>query len=85
LSYAIYNMSLVLNCPLFVLGGGVGIHPALCSTAQSMLERLYMRSQPQLALSALGTDAQLMGAIRMALDIAGSRSALITAHGAGKE
>ena len=29
LAYAIYNMSLVLNCPLFVLGGSVGLHPAL--------------------------------------------------------
>jgi glucokinase len=72
LAYAIYNMTLVLNCPLFVLGGGVGMHPALCSETQKMLEKLNMRTQPELAHSALGTDAQLMGALRLALDTAGS-------------
>ena len=29
LAYAIYNMSLILNSRLFVLGGSVGVHPAL--------------------------------------------------------
>lgn len=76
LSRAIYNMTLVLNCPLFVLGGGVGIHPALCSAAQAMLEQLNMRSRPLLMSSGLGADAQLMGAIRLALDTAVSRPAL---------
>jgi glucokinase len=85
LSHAIYNMALVLNCPLFVLGGGVGIHPALCSATKSMLEQLNMRSQPQLTRSALGSDAQLMGALRLALDTAGSRPALFGDQGAGKE
>jgi glucokinase len=71
LAYAIYNMTLVLNCPLFVLGGGVGMHPALCSETHKMLEKLNMRTQPKLARSALGTDAQLVGALRLALDTAG--------------
>jgi glucokinase len=84
LSHAIYNVTLVLNCPLFVLGGGVGIHPALRSETQSMLEQLNMRSQPQLALSALGTDAQLMGALCLALDTAGSRSIVFADQGTGK-
>ena len=74
LSYAIYNMTLVLDCPLFVLGGGVGMHQALCDATQNMLGQLNMRSQPQLTRSALGTDAQLMGALRLALDTVGSRS-----------
>lgn len=74
LSRAIYNITLVLNCPLFVLGGGVGIHPVLRSATQNMLDQLNIRSQPQLTCSALGTDAQLMGALRVALDLAGSRS-----------
>lgn len=72
LSYAIYNMNLVLNCPLFVLGGGVGMHPALCEATQLILQQLNMRGQPKLMLSALDADAQLMGALRMALDLAGS-------------
>ena len=74
LSRAIYNVTLVLNCPLFVLGGGVGVHPGLLKATQSMLDQLKMRSQPRLTLSDLGTDAQLMGALRLALDLAGSRS-----------
>jgi glucokinase len=83
LSYAIYNMTLVLDCPLFVLGGGVGMHQALCDETQNMLGQLNMRSQPQLTRSALGTDAQLMGALRLALDTVGSRSALFASEGIG--
>jgi glucokinase len=78
LSHAIYNMSLVVNCPLFVLGGGVGIHPALCDATQEMLQLRNMRGRPHLTRSALGVDAQLMGALRVALDTAASRPALIT-------
>jgi glucokinase len=70
LSHAIYNMSLVLNCPLFVLGGGVGLHPALCSATQNMLLQWAVRGRPQLIPSQLGPDAQLMGALRLALDTA---------------
>jgi glucokinase len=85
LSRAIYNVNLVLNCPLFVLGGGVGVHPALHHATQNMLEHLKMRNRPQLTLSTLGTDAQLMGALRLALDLAGSRSQLLAGTGAGKD
>jgi glucokinase len=70
LSYAIYNISLVLNCPLFVLGGGVGTHPVFFEATQKVLEKWSFRSQLQLSLSALGSDAQLLGAVRLALDIA---------------
>jgi glucokinase len=77
LSLAIYNMSLVLNCQLFVLGGGVGTHPALCSAAQNLLEKRNMRRQPQLMRSSLGADAQLAGALRLALDTAKSQTRLI--------
>jgi glucokinase len=76
LSHAIYNMTLVLNCPLFVLGGGVGLHPALCDATQMLLEKWKVRGRPQLTRSTLGADAQLMGALRLALDTAGSRPAL---------
>ncbi|WP_263356450.1 ROK family protein [Acidicapsa ligni] len=70
LANTIYNISLVLNCPLFVLGGGVGIHPALRDATQEILHKWGTRVQPQLLLSTLGADAQLMGAIRLALDTA---------------
>lgn len=70
LADAIYNVHLVLNCPLFVLGGGVGVHPALRNTTEEMLTRLNTRGQPQLTTSALGAGAQTMGALRQALDVA---------------
>jgi glucokinase len=70
LAQAIYNISLVLNCPLFVLGGGVGKHSALQEAAQNVLQQWHVRGQPQVIASALGADAQLMGAVRLALDMA---------------
>jgi glucokinase len=76
LSNAIFNINLILNFPLFVLGGGVGMHPALFSATENLLESLNMRGRPRLILSSLGADAQLMGAIRLALDTASSRPAL---------
>jgi glucokinase len=74
LSYAIYNISLILNCPLFVLGGGVGVHPALCDATKNILAQRSARVQPRLVRSSLGSDAQLTGAIRLALDTAASRA-----------
>jgi glucokinase len=81
LSHVIYNMNLVLDCPLFVLGGGVGIHPALRSSTENCLAQLNMRGQPQLTTSALGSGAQLMGALRQALDLAGFRPAYFADKG----
>ncbi|WP_241654375.1 ROK family protein [Granulicella sibirica] len=75
LAYAIYNMALILNCPLFVLGGGVGMHPALCARTRKILEARGTRAVPKLVISALGEEAQLIGAIRLAMDTA-------IAHGA---
>lgn len=68
LAHAIYNISLVLNCSLFVLGGGVGLHPALRDTVQSIVDQWNIRVRPRLVRSTLGTEAQLLGAIRAALD-----------------
>jgi glucokinase len=70
LAQAIYNISLVLNCPLFVLGGSVGTHPALCDATREILKQWEMRPVPRLSVSSLGADAQLQGAIRAALDSA---------------
>jgi len=68
LAQAIYNVSLILNCPLFVLGGTVGMHPALCDAAQKALDQWIAPVSPRLVRSALGTDAQLFGAVRAALE-----------------
>lgn len=70
LAYAINNITLILNTPLFVLGGRIGMHPALCNATRQMLEQRGARVQPRLMLSALGEDAQLTGAVRLALDTA---------------
>jgi glucokinase len=74
LAHAIYNISLVLNCSLFVLGGSVGLHPALHDEVQSIADKWNVRGRPQLVRSALGTEAQLLGAIRTALDTANAQA-----------
>jgi glucokinase len=69
LSYAIYNISLILNCPLFVLGGSVGMHTALSTATQAILSQRSDHVAPSLVHSELGADAQLVGAIYLALSI----------------
>jgi glucokinase len=73
LAYAIYNLAVVLNCPLFVLGGSVGMHPALWELTQEILAQRDKRVQPRLLRSMLGPDAQVNGAIHLAIETAGSR------------
>jgi glucokinase len=73
LAYAIYDLAIVLNCPLFVLGGTVGMHPALWSATREILAQRDKRAQPELLRSTLGPDAQLHGAIHLALETAVSR------------
>jgi glucokinase len=72
LAHAIYNISTVLNCSLFVLGGGVGMSGPLLAATQKALEPYTQPSRANLITSALGQDAQLIGAIRLALDKAES-------------
>ncbi len=73
LAYAIYDLAVVLNCPLFVLGGSVGMHPALWKWTQDLLVNRDTRVQPKLVRSTLGPDAQVNGAIHLALETARSR------------
>jgi glucokinase len=63
-------MGSVLNCPLFVLGGGVGLHPALLGEVKRLLVEWQIHSSVQITQSALGADAQLFGALRLAFDTA---------------
>ncbi len=76
LAYAVYNISLVLNCALFVLGGGVGMSAPLLDATRRVLEQYSAPARPKLIISSLGQDAQLMGAIRLALNKAESRIGL---------
>jgi len=70
LAYAVYNISLVLNSALFVLGGGIGVSIPLCEATKKILEKYKEPSSPKLVISSLGTDAQMIGAIRLALTTA---------------
>jgi glucokinase len=72
LAYAVYNISLVLNSSLFVLGGGVGVNIPLRDATERILQQYKEPSCPKVVVSNLGTDAQLMGAIRLALTTAGT-------------
>jgi glucokinase len=74
LAHAIYNISTVLNSSLFVLGGGVGMSGTLIAATQKILEPYTQPSRPKIVPSALGQDAQMMGAIRLALDLAAAPS-----------
>ena len=78
LAYAIYNIALILNSPLFVLGGSVGIHPALAAATRLVLDERGPRVQPRLTCSTLGADAQLIGAVFLALETAKRQVALAT-------
>jgi glucokinase len=66
LGCAIFNMTLILNTPLFILGGSVGLHSALRDRIQDVVNTHARRLHPRVILSSLGSDAQLMGAIRLA-------------------
>jgi len=78
LAYAIYNIWLVLNCDLFVLGGSVGLHPALRDAAHRILATRRIRVEPRVISSSLGPDAQLMGAIFLAIETAKTRFLVTT-------
>lgn len=76
LAYAIFNITLIINAPLFVLGGSVGLHPALRERTQAVIDMHARRLRPQLVASTLGSDAQLMGAVRLA-QLAAKKAGLV--------
>jgi glucokinase len=76
LGYAIYNISLILDPPLFLLGGTVGLHPAILAATRAVLAERGARLMPRVIPSALGADAQLVGAIFRAIETADRHSPL---------
>ncbi|HWC20003.1 MAG TPA: ROK family protein, partial [Terriglobales bacterium] len=72
LATAIANISLVLDTQLVVLGGGIGRHPALVEATRKALARNEF-ARPEVVASGLGSDAQLHGAIWLAIQIAEHR------------
>ncbi len=74
LADAVADISLLLNPELVILGGGIGSHPELCAAAQRLVAR-HEFAQPELRSSALGTRAQLFGAV--SLSIAATTASLV--------
>ena len=74
LADAVADISLLLNPELVVFGGGLGSHPELCAAAQRRMAR-HEFAQPELRSSALGTRAQLFGAV--SLSIAAATASLV--------
>jgi glucokinase len=68
LADAIADISLLLNPQMVILGGGVGSHPELCRLTRAAIERHELASRLILRSSALGTQAQLRGAINTSLE-----------------
>jgi glucokinase len=64
-------LSLILNCSLIVFGGALGVHPALLQATNARLEE-HDFAHPRLAITHLGANAQLRGAVRLALQSADS-------------
>ena len=62
-------MSLVLDTPLVVLGGGIGSHPVLVEATRIAIARNEF-ARPEVVASSLGQDAQLHGAVWLAIQTA---------------
>ena len=70
LAYAIYNTALILNCRLFILGGGAGAHPAFLAAVQQHVNARNPYAPITVQPSTLGPAAQLAGAVHLALETA---------------
>jgi glucokinase len=68
LADAIADIALLLNPQTVILGGGVGSHPELCRLTRSMIERHELASRLAIRSSALGTQAQLRGAVATSVE-----------------
>jgi len=66
LADAITDVCVILNSSLIVFGGRVGSHSALFNATSRILERNEF-CRPRLALSAVGSEAPLIGSIWLAL------------------
>ncbi len=67
LANAVSNISVMLNTSLIVLGGAIGSSEPLLRATRKLLDRNEL-ARPRLAISLLREDAQLYGAVRLALN-----------------
>ena len=68
LADAIADIALLLNPKLVILGGGIGSHPELCRLTCAAIERHELARGLDIQPSALGTQAQLRGAVALGLE-----------------
>jgi glucokinase len=68
LADAIADIVLLLNPEMVVLGGGVGSHPELCRLTCAAIARHELADKLVIRSSALGTQAQLHGAVSTSLE-----------------
>lgn len=69
LADAVTNISVVLNPSLVVLGGRVGSRPALFKATSQIIECNEF-CRPRVAVSKLATEATVLGAVQLALNVA---------------
>ncbi len=67
LAHAVSNIAVLLNTSLIVLGGAIGSSEPLLRATRELLDRNQV-ARPRLAISLLREDAQLYGAIRLAMN-----------------
>jgi glucokinase len=67
LANAIINICVLINPSLIILGGSLGTSEPLVYATRELLDKNDF-AMPRLAISTLGAEAQLHGAIRLALD-----------------
>lgn len=79
LAYAICNLAMILNCRLFILGGSVGLNKAYVEATRKHIAELGLRFDVELALSELGSEAQITGTVLQARELA-TRSAVADAN-----
>ena len=69
LADAITNICVVLNPSLVILGGRVGSRPALFKATKQIIECNEF-CRPRVAVSTLATEAAVLGAVQLALNVA---------------
>jgi glucokinase len=72
LAEGILNLGVILNPRLIVFGGRIGTHPALFEATQRIVKNSRV-AVPQLSSSILGQEAQLLGAVWLAMRLAEAR------------
>jgi glucokinase len=69
LANTITNLSLILDASVVVLGGGLGTNQVLLEAIRKLVQKNQF-ARPKVLSSSLGVEAQLQGAIQVALQLA---------------